>query len=403
MKNLIIIATVICELISIPFSQSQDEITRDKFNRLDIFPAISYSPETKLTLGAIGIIYFDLGKGQTGTPLSNLEFLGVYTLNKQIILETHWDLFGKENRWRSRGELFFNRYPDRNYGMGNKANTLVVEINEEGTPDTLNYLNFDSDRIKFSPVFLKRIKSHLYLGPQYDMEYLYRMRIIPDQYQFINGDSLSITDMPIEGLRSGLGIQLLFDNRTPLLNPLKGAMLELNIINYNRALGSKYKFTSITTDMRYFQNTFRNQTLAFRFFGSAEFTNDEIPMRALSRVGGYKFIRGYFKGTYQDYHMSAFEMEYRLPFWKEGNDSKLWQVWKRLGIVTFLSGAQVFHHISEFQINRFNLATGGGLRVLFNPKTRVNLRIDYAVGLAKNSAGPGKHQHGFYFYLGEAF
>ena len=29
------------------------------FKRLDIFPAISYAPETKLTLGAIGFLYFD--------------------------------------------------------------------------------------------------------------------------------------------------------------------------------------------------------------------------------------------------------------------------------------------------------------------------------------------------------
>ena len=403
MKKLIIIATMICGVVFISSLQGQNDSINKKFNRLDIFPAVSYSPETKLTLGAIGITYFDLGRGKYITPLSNVEFLGVYTLNKQIILETHWDLFGRENHWRSRGELFFNRYPDRNYGMGNKANTLVVEISGEGTPDTLNYLNFDSDRIKFSPVVLKKIKDHLYLGPQFDMEYLYRMPVIPDQYIFLTDDSLSIKNMPLEGVRSGMGIQILFDNRIPLLNPLKGGMFEFNAINYNRVFGSKYDFTTISTDLRYFQNTIKNQTIAFRLFGSVEFTDDKIPMRALSRAGGHKLIRGYFKGTYQDYHMSGFEMEYRLPFWAEGNESKLWQVWKRLGVVAFLSGAQVFHTLSDFQLNQFNLATGGGLRILFNPKTRVNLRIDYAVGLTKDSAGPGKRQHRLYFYLGEAF
>ncbi|MBK8500987.1 MAG: hypothetical protein IPL46_01635 [Saprospiraceae bacterium] len=101
--------------------------------------------------------------------------------------------------------------------------------------------------------------------------------------------------------------------------------------------------------------------------------------------------------------MTGFEMEYRWPFWKEDTDSKLWQVWKRLGVVGFLSGAQVFHTLPDFQISRFNLAEGGGVRILFNPESRVNLRIDYAIGLQKGSDGPGRRQHGFYFYLGEAF
>ena len=388
-------------LISFVYGQA-DTLRRD-FKRLDIFPAISYSPETSLTLGAIGIIYFNLGQDEEPTTLSNLEFLGLYTLNRQIIAEAYWDIFSNQNLWRTRGEVFYNRYPDRNYGMGNDAGALVVEVNSEGTFDTLNYLNFDSDRIKFSPVVLRRINSHLFIGLQYDMEYLYRMKIIPDQYLFINEDAQEIDDMPVEGLRSGLGVQLLFDNRSPRLNPLRGGMIEWNALHYHSYFGSDYQFTSTSIDLRYYQNTIKNHTLALKAFGSAQFTNDEVPMRALSRVGGYKLIRGYFKGTYQDYHMTGFEMEYRWPFWKENTTSKLWQVWKRLGVVTFLSGAQVYHRLSDFQIGEFNLAAGAGLRILFNPKTRVNLRIDYAVGLTHNSDGPGKRQHGLYFYLGEAF
>lgn len=384
-------------------SYGQTDSTRQDFKRLDIFPAISYSPETKLTLGAIGIIYFDLGNGDAITSLSNLEFVGVYTLNRQIIAEARWEIFNKENRWRTRGEAFFNRYPDRNYGIGNHAGALVVEVDSEGTPDTLNFLNFNSDRIKFSPVVLRRFGRSLYIGLQYDMEYVYRLKITPGEYQFINEKAKEIDEMPIDGFRSGVGFQLLFDNRSPLLNPLTGAMLEWNALHYNPYFGSDYQFSSMSVDMRYYENIVKNHTLALRLYGSAKFTNDQVPMRALSRVGGHKLVRGYFQGTYQDYNMTAFEMEYRWPFWREDTPSKLWQVWKRLGVVTFLSGAQVYHHLSDFQVNAFNLAAGAGLRILFNPKTRVNIRIDYAVGLTANSDGHGKRQHGLYFYLGEAF
>lgn len=380
-----------------------DTTARRAFKRLDIFPAISYSPETNLTLGGIGIKYFDLAQGDISVPISNLEFVAVYTLNNQIIIETRWELFTQKNLWRLRGEAFFNRFPDRNYGMGNNAAAIVVEVDGAGVPDTLNYLNFNSDRIKFSPVLLRKLRPNLYFGIQYDMEYLYRMEITSDEHYFINDDALVIKDMAVEGVRSGIGFQLLFDTRDKPLNPVKGSLIVLNNINYIGFLGSDYRFTTFNLDARHYINTRKNQTLAVRAYGSANFTNDEIPMRALSRVGGDKFIRGYFKGTYQDHHMAAFELEYRLPFWVEGTDAKLSQFWKRLGLVGFIGGAQVFNNASDFQINDFNFGVGGGLRILFNPQSRVNIRIDYAIGISKRSNGLNGRQSGLYFNFSEAF
>jgi hemolysin activation/secretion protein len=134
-----------------------------------------------------------------------------------------------------------------------------------------------------------------------------------------------------------------------------------------------------------------------------EYTNDAVPLRALSRVGGHKFIRGYFRGTYQDHHMLAFETEYRLPFWREGQSFKPWQVWKRFGLVGFLGGAQVYRTANQLSLDQFNLAAGGGLRILLNKTSRSNIRIDYAIALRDSSGGAGKRQRGFYFFLGEAF
>ena len=375
---------------------------RREYKRLDIFPAISYSPETKLTLGAIGIYYLDFRKGDPGTPLSNLDFLAVYTLSKQILLESRWEVFTHQRAWRTRGELLLQRYPDRNYGIGNDAAVLVAEVDEKGQTDTLNYLNFNSNRIKFSPVVLRKIRRNLYFGLQTDLEYLYKYQS-PDQYFFLNADSGRIRDIPVAGLRSGIGFQVLFDNRDNLINPLRGTMVEFNDRHYVHWLGSDYTFSFYSLELRQYFNPWRNQTLAIRGLASLQYTNDAIPLRALSRVGGHKFIRGYFKGTYQDHHMLAFEAEYRLPLWREGQPSKLWQVWKRLGVVGFVGGAEVFRDKEQLSFHEFNLAAGGGLRILLNPATRSNIRIDYAVALRDNSDGPGKRQRGFYFFLGEAF
>lgn len=115
--------------------------------------------------------------------------------------------------------------------MGNRAAAIVVEVDGAGVPDTLNYLNFDSDRIKFSPVILRKLRPNLYFGLQYDMEYLYRIKVTSDEHYFINEDALVIKDMAVEGVRSGIGFQLLFDTRDKPLNPIKGSLIALNNIN----------------------------------------------------------------------------------------------------------------------------------------------------------------------------
>lgn len=394
-------------LITTPaFGQKSDSVTQTPpkrdYKRLDIFPAISYAPETKLTLGAIGIYYLDLRKGDSATPLSNIEFLGVYTLAKQAVVESRWEVFTHRRKWRTRGELLLQRYPDRNYGLGNDASVLLVEMDDEGGADTLNYLNFNSNRIKFSPAVLRKVRPNLYVGLQSDLEYLYRYEE-PDAFRYLNADSVRIQNLPVTGLRSGIGFQVLYDSRDNVINPLKGAFLEFNNRHYGKWIGSDYTFNFYSLEWRQYINPWMNHTVALRGLASLEYTDDAVPLRALSRVGGHKFIRGFFRGTYQDHHILAFETEYRLPLWREGAPSKLWQVWKRLGIVGFLGGAQVFRDGGQVRLNRFNLAAGGGLRILLNKTSRANIRIDYAVALRNNSDGPGKRQRGFYFFLGEAF
>ncbi len=383
-------------------TQTTTQSTRS-IRKIDIFPAISYSPETKLTLGVIGYYNLDLYRGDPTTKFSNINFLAVYTLANQIAVESQWDIFTDGNRWRFRGRAFYNRWPDRNYGRGNDASTLVAETSEDGQIDTVNYLRFDSDRVRFAPIVLRELRPHLYLGLQAEVETLYRLRTLPDAYAFLNADSTAITELPVDGLRSGIGLQLLYDTRDYVLNPLRGTFVELNNLHFVKWLGSDFVFHSFRLDARQYINPVLNHTLALRGVANFRFSDDPIPLRGLSRVGGREFIRGYFQGTYQDNHLAAFELEYRLPLWREGSESKLWQVWKRLGLVGFVSGAQVFPNMGDFDFGRFNMAVGGGLRILFNEKTRVNLRIDYAVALRPDSDGPAGRQSGLYFYLAEAF
>ncbi len=385
-------------------SLKQDPPRRD-FRKIDLFPAISYAPETKLTLGVIGIYYMDLYKRDTNTQISNIQFLAVYTTARQLSILSEWEIFIDGNQWRFRGESFFDIFPDRNYGRGNSAGALIGERDADGSIDSLNYLRYNSNRLNFSPVVLRRIAPALYLGLRLDLEYLYNARPIPDNWRYLNADSARITQLPVDGLRVGLGLSVLYDTRDYVLNPLSGTFLDFRAVFFGPNLGSDFRFQNIRLDARQYINTWRNHTLAMRVVFDNRFSPNanEIPIRALSRVGGNDFMRGYFRGTYQDNHMLAGELEYRLPFWKESDTDPFWKVWKRLGIVGFVGAAQVVESWDRFRGDRFRVAAGGGLRILLNRESRASIRVDYAFGFAPDSNGPGRRQSGFYFYLAEAF
>lgn len=389
-------------VFALPLRGQDVDTTVDRFRRFDVFPAISYSPETKLTLGVIGYANFDWRGGDAATPLSFLEFLAVYTTAGQILLENRGEFFSPHRIWRVRGEFLLQRYPDRNYGFGNDAGALIEQTIDNET-EVVNYLQFNSDRVRFAPAALRRVGPNMWTGVLLDMESLFNYRDIPDAYRYLNADSVRIQHMPVDGFRCGIGPQLLLDSRDNQINARRGWVV-LADARYNGTwLGSAYTYNQYNADIRYFFTPFRNHTIALRGLGTL--TYGEAPLRGLVRTGGHRAGRGYFRGTYVDQHTVAWETEYRLPLWHDEavRQTKLWQVWKRLGMVVFCSGAQTFNDRQGMAMDRFNLAAGGGLRILFNAKSRVNIRVDYAVGLSPNSAGPGERQSGFYLYLGEAF
>ncbi|MBK9012704.1 MAG: hypothetical protein IPM82_00680 [Saprospiraceae bacterium] len=108
-------------------------------------------------MGGIGIKYFDFRKNDVKTPLSTLEFFAVYTTAKQLLIEGRWEFFTHQKVWRTRGEAIYNHYTDRDYGLGNDAGMLIAQVDDDNKPDTLNYLLFKADRLKFSPVVLRKI------------------------------------------------------------------------------------------------------------------------------------------------------------------------------------------------------------------------------------------------------
>jgi len=410
MRKYVVLIIVLFLFFQQQSSVAQKADTVKKFRKYDLLPAISFAPETGLTLGVIGYRYLRLGKTDPATKTSAIDFVAVYTTKNQIIIESNYDIFTDGNKFRVRGFIGYNLYPDRNYGIGNDAGALIREYDDYqyGVPmdsTDFNYLEFSIERFTIRPVFLRKIKEGIYAGIRLDMEYQYNMKIVPDNYSILQGNSnIQLMQNNNTGFRSGAGLAFVYDSRDNLLNARKGFFLDYSANVYGKFLGSDYSYVYTRIDARKYFNPIKNHSIALRANLIYSSTKDSaVPMRGLARVGGHDFMRGYFRGTYQDRNLASFEAEYRLPFWNDDVDAPLYKIWKRLGIVAFVSGAQVYGESGNFGFDKFNYAVGTGLRVLFNPQSKVNIRIDYAWGLSDNSNGPGSKQTGLYFFLAEAF
>ena len=314
-------------------------------------PTIGYSPETKTYIGAVTLFTIDLYKDSL-TRTSNAKFEFNYTWNKQLILETEWNYFFKEEKWFTKGRIHYSEYPDYYYGIGSN------------TPKS-NKLLFNSNRFVFEANILRNLGGKLFIGPNF--------RFI--NYSNVSYSSDLIYPELVDQSTFGVGITLLRDSRNSLLTPTKGFYFNFNT-GYNF---SKSDYVATTLDIRYYKTLADKYTWASRMINDFRF--GKVPFYDYSFLGGDKFVRGYNYGRYRDKNLSSIQTEFRLPL-----------VWK-FGIATFGGISNLF--ANNFKINDSKYNCGLGLRFLVDKHDRTNLRLDYAVGNDGNS--------GFYISFGESF
>lgn len=384
--------TLFCQVLF-----AQDSSTVRKY---DLLPVITYSAETALNLGAIGFRYFDLGGGKKEIPVSFLNMAAIYTTRNQLFLESGYQFF-LSNGDRINGWLYYFDAPDRNYGLGNNPNLLLTE---NGTDEILNYLNVDVARAGFQGSYQKKVGRKLFFGPSVNIENVISYDTVPNFFRIIeNAGKLGRLQNRIEGKRIGLGLMFTSDTRDQVINTRTGHFFQASFLANSKIFGSDFDYHASRIEFTKYINPFSNHTLAFRLiqdwkqpFGSS----GNIPLYGLSRPNG----RGYFQGTFQDQNSQQIDIEYRLPFWRDENlEYSRFQFWKGLGMVLFVNGQQAYGETGSYKISNTNLAVGSGLRVLFNKKNRMNLRIDFGYGLRENGNGVNGRQTTFSFNLSEAF
>jgi outer membrane protein assembly factor BamA len=289
------------------------------------------------------------------TRISNAKIEFNYTWNKQIILECGWNYFFKEEKFFTKGQIHYSRYPDLYYGVGT------------ATPDS-NKLIFNSNRFVFEGFALKKVGAKLFTG--INIKYI--------DYSDVNTYTTDVKYPElVAGSTFGFGYTLLKDTRNNLLTPTKGVYMYFNS-SYNF---SKTNYYELTIDCRYYKTWKDKFTLASRFINEFNFGNP--PFFEYAFLGGDKFVRGYYYGRYRDNNLSSFQTEFRLPI-----------VW-RIGLATFGGLSNIYSSKNNFKFANLKYNYGLGIRFVVDNKDKTNLRFDYAIGSNNNS--------GFYVSFGESF
>lgn len=341
---------------------SADPDTAVRDTKFAGFPVLGYAPETRI----IGGVYAQLLMGDP--MLRRPSTIGLSLLvsqNRQFSINGFPDIWLKDDTYRLAGELKWQYWPDKFFGIGNDTRKQDEEV----------YVS----RIWGTKLdVLRRVYRDLYAGILLEVE---NNRIV--EYDTVPHASLPAGTISgsLHAAISGLGLALAWDSRSDVLLPASGTYCQFRMVFFNMATGSTYPYTKWIIDLRKYWAFGRDHLLFIQAYGKFLWGR-KVPFQHMALLGGDKLLRGYFRGRYRDHNMFVGQAEYHSPY-----------IW-RFSLVAFAGAGDVFHAASILQDIRIKPAGGIGLRFRLFRDRRVNLRLDLAAG---------RNDHGMYLGILEAF
>jgi len=345
-KHLLLFITTIC--LSHFLIAQTDSIPPDnqllRKSSIIVLPLAFYTPETRFGGGAASIFAFRIRGNSDETKPSQAQIGFAYTQEKQILSYLPFQLYFKEQKWFSYGELGYYRYVYQFYGVGNDTNEDDKEAYDANYP-----------RVRLN--VLKKVSPKIYVGARYWF----------DDYQIENREANGLLDKgdftgQKGGIISGLGLVANRDSRDQVFYPTKGNFTDVVLYTNQKNLGSDFNFTRFSVDAAQYIKLSENGILATNAF--IDFVFGEPPFQQLAFIGGSKKLRGFFEGRYRDKKMWILQAEYRQ-----------W-IWKFIGGTIFAGAGSVAPEIGDFTSQKIHYSYGAGLRIRVSKKDKINLRLD---------------------------
>lgn len=348
------------------YAQEQDS-TQQKNMKFAIYPAMGYTPETGVNIGAIAFFVFDKPVEEQNKkfhrPSSITPFI-VFTTNKQALFKSDFDLFLKNGMNLNFDVRLFD-FPDSYYGIGNEQQPEVFE-------------KFSDKYAALAGSIFKPITQKLYASLVFDFQY---DKIVPVS------EGLLEMDAPVGmngGLVMGLGPGMRYDSRNSSIYPSKGRLATMAVTAFGPLIGSEFSYTKFLFDYRQYFDFIGPKTVIAVQAKMDLTSGRDIPFYKLTKIGGNNRLRGIeHRNLYRDRQAVYAQIEARQElFW-------------RFGGVLFVGGGQVFDSFHDFEAGKTHLIYGLGGRFRALKGEKLNFRLD--LGFTDNG------QHAFYLAVREAF
>jgi outer membrane protein assembly factor BamA len=333
------------ELITYPQTQS-DSLPKKKLSLLAA-PIAFYTPDTRWSLGLVGVSGFSLGSQNPLTKKSNINLGLSFTQRKQILLHMPFQVFTPGSKYWLNGELGFFRYVYYYFGIGNRQ--------ENG------FENYDADLFRIRINALKKIGRYHFLGLRYVFDH-FDFTKFKEGGELISGTIRGSKD----GSASGLGISFNYDSRDNIYYPSKGFFTELQLIAADRLIGSDFNYGAFYLSATGIWSIKPRLILAVNTV--QHFSAGQVPFHQLPFLGTAAFLRGYILGRFRDNMMSLVQAELRFPLF-----------WRFKGVVFGGVGA-VYNPAKEFHPSYLRPNAGAGLRFLAVRDQNLHITLDYGLG-----------------------
>ena len=370
-KPLSILIVLFCFVFQ---SKAQEKEKDTLFNKESktfmILPLVTNNPAMKTGIGAMPMYFFKLKKEDTISPPSMALLYAVYTTNKSYMAIPAVRLFWNEDKNRANiaaGVLRVNN--DFDYTVENDLDIQLV---------------FSELRSFVSAEYSRKIWGDFYLGALYlGMKTNYKFDEGTDEEnEFTEAffEANGITDNFV----SSIGLNLSYDSRDYIYYPTKGFDVSIRPKLNRKWLGSDNDYVDTDYSASYYLTLSSKSILAFNLSGG--FATGDVPFDGYQNYGVRNSLRGYTTGKYKGKNMIAFQTEYRR------------NIYKRWGGVAFVGTGSVWGNDDngEESFQRDWLPSAGlGARFMVSREKKINLRLDYAIGIDGNQ--------GLYFGIMEAF
>jgi hypothetical protein len=377
-----------------------------KFSFL-ILPNISSNPANGFLLGVGGNLAWYLGPRET-TSISLIGFSAAVTSKQQFLSFIKSNVYTKENKYFLQGDWRFYHYRLPTYGLG--TNSPPDSTDFKGNVGWLGAVTDSAtgafsmlyDYFKFHQTVNRKIGENFYAGIGYHLDYYWN--ILDEQlnidsswytphYLYSKAYSFDTSDYVL----SGFSLNLVYDSRDNMINPYKGYYVNINYRVNQTWLGSDQNSTTLWTEFRTYVALSKKKPrhlIAFWLFGDFQLTGKRpyLTLMASGEDQKARSGRGYIAGRFRGENMVYGEVEYRFPI------SQCSQV---LGGVVFANATTTSNlardELGQDPVHLFQYvmpSVGFGIRVMINKYTRLNLNLDFGIGIKSK---------GFYFSGTETF